>query len=317
MRIELNLTRNARKRSMRSSILRNAEAFHKQGLDSRVPFLKKTFGQEVLDGTTAKIEDGTPIRGWKEGDVVSDFHLWEALRFNTFNAPNGLQLVPFYSDEHGKTILKVIRCKTELSGDLKIAHLPERIPYDQKRSANGYFHARLYEVFLQTKIDPACRIGSFSDESLFYLLTENAFSHEMEHAGHFTLAKLSDTRLPEWKGEYLSMLSDVFNGYTPEILSLRAVSREALTAGSASHALASLCFVARLHCRYGMTPLQVKKAVHGYSHEMFSFMGDPSGLPILQRIRECARQEYEGTYRKIFGLDIEEIREIIADLPMI
>jgi hypothetical protein len=309
----LGLTTHSRKLHMRDNILSNAERLHKEGLDSRVPFLKKEFGQDVPDGTTAKKEHGVPIAEYRGGDVVADFDLNAVLRFNTFNAPSGLQLVPFYSDRHRKTVLKVVQCTVEMAGDLKIARLHERVSYGPNPPQNGYFHALLYEVFLQTKIDPAQRIAGIADEVQFSFLTGNLLSHEKEHAFHYTLAYLSNLELPVWRGEHMSMLSDFIRGNAPEILAPSGP----IANHQAPHALASLYFLARLHCRYGISPFQVKMAISGYNNEQFSQLGDPAGRPHLEKIREYGLKEYHRAYRKVFGLEMDEIKEIIVGLPTV
>jgi hypothetical protein len=40
-------------------------------------------------------------------------------------------------------------------------------------------------------------------------------------------------------------------------------------------------------------------------------------LELLDRLKQHASIEYNKTYRALFGMDIEDIREIIANLPMI
>ena len=316
----LGSTRRTRKTRMRDNVLASAEALHKRGLDSRIPFLKSCFTNEgIQNGSTARRDDGIPVPDYQRGQILTGLHFTDfdsLVRFNIFNAENRLQAVP--SEHVEGDYFKIVKCKVRWIGDLRLAYLNED-PVDIGYSAS--YVTCLFQIFMRP-----------SDFEI------TAFLHETEHARHFSLLDMSgfyyknllkNSPLHAWllphasylraRFEYLAnlrTLMDCEKNIDLPYLALKNLLGNLMDRNSWPHLYGSCYFVFRLASKYDMKISDIMCAMEAIHAQNEHFENHP-GYPSLQRMRTAEKKEYELTYESTFGLPIEDIQDIIANLPMI
>jgi hypothetical protein len=120
--------------------------------------------------------------------------------------------------------------------------------------------------------------------------------------------------LPVREREYLSMLLELRIDYSIPIL-LGALPPFNKNLSQVPHTCASFLFVSRLMEVYGMTYNEIESAAAPFRDPDKKV--DDLATKNFKKILDCARKEYELTYEKFFGLPLVDIREIIANLPII
>ena len=301
--LQLNLSRNSRKRNMRDNILRNAEQLHKRGLDSRIPFLKfACLGEKVVHGSTANKEDGRSLPEWKEGDIVSGSCIDDVIRFNIFNAQNRLQALKSSDNIGSECSIRIVRCETIWYGDMRINHVSDDCGIELHNNAN--FDWNINQIIIGPKDH----------------WSRSTFLHECEHARHMNLIMMSSLICPtsfrtsplaQHTSEYLSMLVDTNNTMTITILKL--FPQILKYKGQVPYVRASLSFISNLIFRYLIDPRDLIKTAIKLRKEN-SWDIDEN---IRRKIHESAKSEYERMYQKIFSLSRADICEVIDSLPVI
>lgn len=309
----LGLTRNTRRLRVRDNVLKNAERLHEQGLDSRIPFLKTIAGSKgAKQGSTANKEIGGSVPELKEGQTVDFTKLFldQVIRFNIFNASKGLQIFPLESGPNKKSEWKVFSCKTIFMGDLRISQLSEHNMCLVSQTPACYF-VKLYQIAVADDIG-----------------TDDNIEHEIEHAFHYTLEYLCGFPtpfIPKHITEYLAIISVVRESgwdlateygitdfFNPSIKSLWKTLME--SPQNFHHARAAYMFVKKLQNDCSLEIEQIRLARDAW---LPSMQGEyHQGLKYLERIREFCTEDYKRTYKKLFGLSLEDLKEIIDNLPM-
>lgn len=287
---------------IRRNILESAEFYHSRGLDSRIPFLKRALaGQDIPKGSTAKREDGVAVPEWKEGQLVIEPRLDEALRFNIFNASSGLQAFyvrPFQNDDTPALI--VTRSITSWNGDLRINVTGD--PRLQMR-----YHAFYSGVLNHVILRPVCE------------KVPSAATHEMEHALHSNLALMiwgDASAIPIRRMEYLAMLAETIKwGEFPQLdIALRHWPQMLNKPGQMPHILSSLDFLIRLPFKYDISAAEL--ATFQLELSRTGRISTAHG-EFLQKVWHCAKAEYDRVYQSEFGISRAELAGIVAELPMI
>jgi len=327
--LSLGLTTRARDRKLYDRIFRKAEANLSKGLNSRIPFLKKTLcNQHVPDAESSKIHSIKSKKA-KVGDVfelTKDWAFYFRFKgflegiciFNSQNASQGLQAVPVTVEERPSMRYVVSECEIRYMGDLKVTR-PKMEEPDHQLGGEGVYNPPLFEIFLKR-------------DQRYYSL-ESVMCHETEHAVHFSLWHLSG--FPFWlfdsdNAEYLAMLKTiqiigdpypllaVENRYIQFQHFQENKAREiALKSLTAPHLRAAKRFIKILNSKYGFDEQEIAMGIAWSMKEKIEQSLDQSWADQLDRMRIAAANEYALGYKELFGLSLEDIREIIANLPMI
>jgi hypothetical protein len=286
---------------IRSAIIASAEYFHSHGVDSRIPLLKRAFGRDAPDGSTARREDGIPVPEWGEGKLLLEPIAEEAVRFNIFNADAGLQAfhtLPFENDRTSALI--VVRCKTTWVGDLRISITDDpRVPI----SSGATYSNMMNSIVMRSRLE---NLGFVS-------------AHELEHALHANLAlmvKGHPDAIPARRMEYLAMLYETLHcGSFPLVdIALRRWPGMLRVGGQVPHIASSFGFLVRLSLKYGISTGELAKHQREYYR---TGKISPRHEEMLQRVWQCALSEYLRIYEKEFGISRAELAGIITELPMI
>lgn len=311
----------SRRQLMRERIIFRANQLHKAGLDSRVRFLKHAFGQDVPNGSTARKGDGIPVPDWREGRKVDGVTLSQVIRFNIFNASKGLVAVSLKGPKMGldKGAMDALRperddaphrlpllaeamlvsrtfsvtvekCKTQWTGDLRVNRMHREFSIGI-RCLGGYYRGPNHTIM---------RWDAVNGPNL---------AHELEHARHSNLAFMTRSHLvglPSRRMEYLSTLAEITEASS---LPLRPGDWvDLLGRGRVHHALAELRFFARFRLAHRI-------GLSEFSEALKTNVGKTNGA--FEKIRSCAMKEYTREYRMLFGLPLEDIREVVHGLPLI
>jgi hypothetical protein len=283
-------------------VIETAESFHADGLDSRIPFLKYAMtGQDVPGGSTARREDGVPVPGWREGQVVFSPMLDEALRFNIFNAGAGLQ--GFHArllEEDDTPALVVARCRTSWRGDLRMSVTEDpavRIRY------GAVFNRTMNHIIMRGDVEKS----------------KSALAHEFEHARHANLAlmALGDIgAIPVRRMEYLAMLAEtLYTGEFPMLdISMRRWPAMLGKDGQIPHILSSFNFLLRLPVKHEISIIDLAKC---RAELRRTGKISPAHEGLLHKIWHCAKSEYDRVYEDIFGISRTELIGLVSELPMI
>jgi len=286
---------------IRKNILESAEFFHRCGLDSRIPLLKRAFGLEAPNGSTARREDGMPVPEWGEGKLVFEPLAEEAVRFNIFNAEAGLQAFRAITSEDDNTsALIVIKCKTTWVGDLRIS-----ITDDPRVSIpSGARYSNMMNSIVMRS-----HMGGL----------EFVSAHELEHALHSNLAlmvKGNPDAIPARRMEYLAMLYETLHcGSFPLVdITLRRWPGMLRISGQLPHIFSSFDFMLRLPIKYGVSARELAK----FQREFYR-TGEISAphAELLRKVWDCAKFEYNRIYGEEFRISRGGLKSIVAELPMI
>lgn len=315
----LGLTPRSRKFNLRKRMIRNAGYNAGEGLCTRIPFLKKMLcGQEAADGESARSRG--LLKEGKEGDIREMKLDWafylrggrfyrENARFNSYHAGRGLQAVPVHLDESRCARFRVCRCEIFYAADLKLARVLEDRP-ELALGGGGMFNPPLFEIFLMK-------------EQKDYSWSHTV-AHEMEHAVHLSLwqmAGLPFFLMDTQDAEYLAMLRTLKDlGEAPQLLAWKNDYFSTILKNDPDrvpHDSAAVSFVDALLGKYRMSAREVAMGIAWSVRETIEQSLDNSCPAQLERIRKAAADEYHRTYKRLFGLPLEDIRDVIASLPMI
>ncbi len=299
---------------------RRAAANAMKGLSTRIPFLKSSLcGQTVRNGESVHSE---PLRLDKDAPAGHEFSLpvnlliyfrlgafcREVARFNSINAAGAKQAVPVYSREPKRLVMRVTPCEVSYLGDLRVA----RVTGNESglfEGINGEYNSGIYGIFLRNEQE--------------FSAHRRVMSHELEHAQHMSLWNLAGfpiVAIRQECTEYLSMLRTLIElGEAPSLLAWRSEYLNVLVPEvkkPTPHDDAALEFVRRLMGRYKMTELDIAMGIAWSMRDDIPEGDrlDPSFSGQLTRIRSAAAGEYYETYRKLFGMDIDDIREVVSRL---
>jgi len=306
----LGLSSPTRKRRFAEKLLRSAERCEAQKLPTRIPFLKASFcGQDVPQGQTCAIDMGERPEGARifigrslRGLANPHLALQEAIAFNSSYAGRGLQFF-FSDDKEGHFIcLRLIRAKTRWIGDLKLSMLQSGgQAAGGMRKGAAYFDT-LFQVFMRSDLEDIRR----------------AIMHEEEHARHLSLWRmigLPGKLFPHADREYLAMMVPLIqHGDTSLVRVTRHDLKSNLEMRQTQYVCASARFLYRLAARYSMPTYEADMAVGA---ELIPDEVPDECFELLENMRCYARMEYKKEYARIFGIGLDDIREVISGLPMV
>jgi len=328
--LTLGLSRASRKRKLYGRIEKQAAENAMKGLSTRIPFLKSILcGQETLNGESVrseprKLEKIVPeghLFGIKVNSYLALFRFksfWDDLaRFNSFNAKRGLQAFNLDEAVNKHIYYRVISCDVSYLGDLRIA----RVLGDDSGlhlAGGGIYSSVLYGIFL-TK-------GQEFYPHRFVMV------HELEHAQHHSLWNLAGfpfLALDKECAEYLAMLRTLIDlGRAPQLLAWRNefiqfIPTNAKNAGnedSIPHDKAAIFFVKRLTERYRMGRQDVAMAIAWTHREelaaRYNQFLDSTFAEQFVRMRNAAIGEYHETYAQMFGMPIDDLKEVVSRLSL-
>jgi hypothetical protein len=301
-----------------------------KGLSTRIPFLKNALcGQETLSGESVRSEPRSlekivpegHLFGLKADKCLALFRLkpfWDDLaRFNSFNARLGLQAVAVEKPSNNHIHFRVSACDISYLGDLRIA----RVLGDESGlhlAGGGAYNSVLYGVFLRKNQE-------------FYP-HQFVMVHELEHAQHHSLWNLAgfpflafDTEC----AEYLAMLRTLIDlGEAPQLTVWRnefisllpANTKNAGNGDSIPHDEAAIFFVKRLTGRYRMSRQDVAMGIAWtFREELQARYGqtlDSTCAEQFIRMRNAAIGEYNEAYRKLFGMQLDDLRDVVSRLSL-
>jgi len=272
---------------MRDNILKKARILRNVEFDNRIPFLKAAFNGQATCGPTAEVRSAIPYR---VGKVMTSPDFASVRYFNSLKASQGLQAVSVCGPEDAILGIKVVECKVEWFGDLRIIQVPG---CSETGDNEGYYDNTLFQIVV-TEMPPP-RLA-------------RAIVHELEHAAHCSLSFMSGFAnmgyIDVAEAEYLSMLkelmADAYTGTLGQALLYRSIhinhSAKHLPTVRASDRLASW-----LKKLYDITDIS------------FPCMDAPT----IMEIKRIAELEYGRVYERLFGLALEDIREVVANLPLV
>lgn len=288
--------------AIRRNMLATAEYFHSCGVDSRIPFLKLAVcDEEVPGGSTARREDGIDVPDWKEGRLVEKPLNHEVVRFNIFNAPFGMQALPYtLFEEQGPAYVKVIGCRTTWMGDLRVSVTDD--PGVQVGS-NALYNPHFHHILMRGNAESR----------------KSVLAHEIEHARHSSLLLLAlgtPDAISRRTGESLAMLAEIlYCGHFPQIeIAMRRWPSMLSNARMAPHLYATFDFIAGLAFRHGIRVRELA-AIYPDTKPGRNLSGQT--LESLNKIWHCAKADYDHIYEKEFGISRVELAAIVAELPMI
>ncbi|NYZ74527.1 hypothetical protein H0O00_05265 [Candidatus Micrarchaeota archaeon] len=324
--LTLGTTAASRKRRLCSRMQKQAEANARNGLSTRIPFLKSALcGQETLNGESVPAQPRKLDKDAPEGhslpftvNYLALFRLrsfWDdIMRFNSFNASRGLQAISLERPVNNQLLYRVTACDISYVGDLRIA----RVTGDESGftlGGGGVFSPILYGIALS-------KAQSFYSGS-------HIQCHEIEHARHHSLWHLAGfpfLALPSKSTEYLAMLKTLIElGEAPQLLAWRNEFIDVLPfkgppGDRKAHDAAALMFIQRLTERYGMTREEVALAIiWTLREEVEARHGQEVSLSCaehFERMKAAAFIEYRETYARLFGMSLDDLRDVVSRLSM-
>ncbi len=304
-----------RKLRFRDKVVQTALSHRERGLPTRIPFLKaELLAQDVPSGLTSK--ETEPVSSFPEGFVLSVPKRFNILtipdysgtiiHFNAANVPGNLQFIPTTAEKGEFRRFVVFPCDSYWIGDLIVSKLREMAPIFHGRG-DGFFNPNFFQIFLKHDVNEK---------------TEKTLAHEKEHAIHISLWRMIGLPISFFNtvdAEYLSILSALIQRNCAELVAgTKWYPKKNFRLNALPYHLASLRFIYHLRTRYGMRGFEVDLAICATYDDVFEEgQLDQESFDYLRRMKEAAQNEYERTYQRIFGLSLDEIREVIAGLPMI
>jgi hypothetical protein len=296
------------------------------GLSTRIPFLKCHLCKlEGPSGESVWSEprrlDKTALPGHaftlKAGPLVL-FRMWhfyeDIARFNGANASiGGVQALKTIARREFRYI--VAPCDTVHLGDLRLSTILDSQLEDVLLAGKaGEFNPSCYGVILR-------RDQSSKD----YIL-----HHELEHAQHFSLWHLAGfpaVALGTARAEYLSLLRELadFGNASSFLPYVSQLFPQDFNLGfeptyDHSHNAASFFFLQRLLGRYHMDKDDVMLALIWTLRDEYRIQSDvdiqPRCAEQFVRMRNAAIGEYNETYTRMFGMTIDDLREVVSRLSM-
>jgi hypothetical protein len=292
----------ARKRKLHESAVRTATQDAAKGLNTRIPFIKSLIGKAVFDGPSYNmkrfpapiVEPGLsiPCGKWMK-KAERRKAVRDVVQFNIENADKGVQAVT------GRGGYLVENGSVKYYGDLKVTTL--RNSQTMGGQIDGTYDIFIHEAFIQTSA------ANF----------EGVLDHELEHALHYSLFHLAGypmTWLDTVTAEYLAYARGLFGGMGYGLM----VAGENLTPLTISHVCASRKFIYVLMTKYGLTADEFDRTL-----ALFKSAEPPSGglsdeaQSSIELIARAALAEYDATYRRLFGLDTSDIKDVLDSLPYV
>ncbi len=315
----LGFSRETRRHALREKALRMADGLASRGLPTRLPFLKK-----VLCGIEAEPPPSSRPAGLPPQPIVVRLkpglsrELSEATeqiaRWNSATRDDGLQYVPIKRGRYEVYHYEQRRCDVALEGDLLIASVPDMDPTISLPN-KAFYSDRLFQIFINPH--EILYPKEFAPETLIEGPIRNidaALVHEKEHAIHCTIwmiTGLPPRLMPSAVQEYLAMLSATVNagddgliGESRLLFWKRVIGPETMP-----YALAAKYFEYRMRLGYNLTPLILEGAMHA---AMFPRRASELDFLCLEKIREYGKMEFDSAYRRLFGLDLQDIREVVS-----
>jgi len=305
----LGLSAKERKRSFREKAIREMERSASLGLPTRLPFLRKALcGLDSPCGSAPEPRTVRPsgpfvVKAGIEPILHPREALAEVLHFNSAMHQEGVQFVPVSICGGELARYDTRRCTTAFEGDLKVSSLLDSDPKIGIRN-DACYDDHIFQVFIKPRTEHR-------------RLPREVLVHEKEHALHgslWGLAGFHHALLPLTAKEYLAMLrSLVETGDTGILEGPYTDFLEKLKDGNQRpYAVASAFFVVKALSVHKMTDYEVVLAIGAnYWPEQFE-----SGRGPLDRLRRCGEIEYNKAYQALFGMDIDDIREIISGISL-
>ncbi|MCI0504325.1 hypothetical protein L0Y65_06490 [Candidatus Micrarchaeota archaeon] len=276
------------------------------GMDARATLLEKMAYLAALKANMLLIPAWMQYE-YRIFNPAKDFYE-DIIRFNSQNAGRGLQAFPLESGQGGSC--RVEPCKLRYLGDLRIA----RISGNERGlmlAAGGVFQPLMFGVFLSRKqkcYSPA-----------------HVMVHEIEHAQHHSLwhlARFPARALSHETAEYLAMLRTIwFLGESQLLLSgsnLPPGMKLAEGIEQTPHHASAMHFKRRLRYAYLFSDGEIARAgAFCIRNCMPPGHGEELGNQHLEsflRLQAAARKEYDHVYRKLFGIHMDDLCDVVSQL---
>ncbi|MBI5228423.1 hypothetical protein HY988_07565 [Candidatus Micrarchaeota archaeon] len=301
-----------RKIRLRDRILDRTKQQLSKGIDSRIPFLKIALCNQNVSLVASRRNTAFATPDFHEGEMIVLPRKLSAVlkfeeyfdtlsRFNQAKFSSGLQAVPspkIYGEFERYTVVK---CSTELMGGLRISTVPADV-LDMLTGTTAVYTVGTNQIFISGTLDSIDKCS--------------ALAHEVEHAIHYTLLEFSELPLvlvPKMYVEYLAMLVELSKFGSPDLFIFSYARAPA--SKQSLHAKAALLFIERFKREYGITDEDARRITFDLIDFQTDVVLSAEKRDFLTRIRAFAIREHSKFYEKIFGLNIDDIREVVDRLP--